>query len=270
MLRQRARRRELQALIDSHPYWWHSIELPHGIVTPGHKSPETLRAELAAMRLPPLEGKSVLDIGGWDGFYAFEAEKLGAGRVAVLDHYFWAMDVGAWHAYWEECRARGVTPKPYHEMPFWRPDEMPGRRGFEIARKARGSRVEEITADFMAVDLDEIGKWDVTFFLGVLYHIEDPLGALRRLAAVTRELAVIETEAVVVPGYEHEAIWRFFPRAELNSDISNWWAPNLSALGGALTAAGFAETRVLVGPPAELADARGGPHHFRAIAHALK
>jgi hypothetical protein len=98
--------------------------------------------------------------------------------------------------------------------------------------------------------------------------MEEPLTALRRLARVTRELAVIESEAVVVPQLEDEALWRFFPGAELNGDISNWWAPNVTALLGALRAAGFASARATAGPPAELLCAPGGPHHYRLTAQA--
>jgi len=105
-------------------------------------------------------------------------------------------------------------------------------------------------------------------YLGVLYHMEEPLTALRRVAAVTGELAVVETEAFIAPGLEHEAMWRFFPGAELNGDVSNWWAPNLVALTGALRAAGFATAHPSLGPSAELIAAPGGPHHYRLTAHA--
>ena len=90
----------------------------------------------------------------------------------------------------------------------------------------------------MTCDLAALGRWDVVLYLGVLYHMEEPLTALRRVAAVTGELAIVETEAIVVPGLEHEALWRLFPGAELNGDVSNWWAPNLTGLLGALRAAG--------------------------------
>jgi hypothetical protein len=96
------------------------------------------------------------------------------------------------------------------------------------------------------------------------------MAALRRVGAVTGRRAVIETEAVVVPGWEHEALWRFFPGAELNGDVSNWWAPNMAALVGALAPAGFTSTEVALGPSAALLEQPGGPHHFRAVVHGLK
>jgi tRNA (mo5U34)-methyltransferase len=263
-------RRRLQRRVDEVPFWWHSIDLGDRVVTPGHKSAHALRHELDAMALPDLRGRSVLDIGGWDGYFAFAAERLGASRVAVVDHYMWSMDSPGQQAYWRRCMDEGVTPRPYHETEFWHPDTLPGKRGFDLARDALGSRVEPIVADFMTCDLDALGQWDVVFYLGVLYHMEEPLTALRRVGRVTRELAIVETEAIVVPGLEHEALWRFFPGAELNGDISNWWAPNLTALLGGLHAAGFGSARPSLGPSDKLVRAKGGPHHYRLTAHATK
>lgn len=262
--------KSLQERVDEVPFWFHSIDLGHGVVTPGHKDAQELAREVAALALPDLRGRSVLDIGGWDGFFAFEAERRGAARVGVVDHYMWSMDSPGQQAYWRRCMDEGVTPRPYHETEFWQPDAMPGRRGFDLAREALGSKVEAFPVDFMGCDLDALERWDVVLYLGVLYHMEDPLRALRRVGAVTRELAVVETEAIVVPGFEQEALWRFFPGGELNGDVSNWWAPNLVALRGALGAAGFASTRVTAAPDPSLLTAPGGPHHFRATVHARK
>lgn len=266
-----SRRARLRRMAESVPFWFHSIDLGHGVVTQGHKTREVLEAELAAFGLPEdLTGASVLDIGGWDGYFAFAAERRGASRVAVLDHYMWSLDIPGQQAYWQRCRDEGVTPLPYHETEHWQPDRLPGKRGFDTAREALGSSVEAIVADFMTTDLTELGTWDYVLYLGVLYHIPDPMTALQRVGSVTRTCAVIETEAVVIPGFEHEALWRFFPGAELNADVSNWWAPNMAALVGALAPAGFDGTEVRRGPDPALLEQPGGPHHFRAIVQGRK
>ncbi len=56
--------------------WYHSIDLGHGIVTPGYdQSP----SRLPKIRMPAdLTGMTVLDVGAWDGFFSFEAERRGA------------------------------------------------------------------------------------------------------------------------------------------------------------------------------------------------
>jgi tRNA (mo5U34)-methyltransferase len=250
-------------------FWWHSIEVAPGVVTPGRKTAAIHAAELAMFRFPDLSGKTVLDIGGWDGFYAFHAEELGARRVALLDHYVWSLDLPGQQAYVRRCAEQGVAPAPYHETEFWKPDELPGKRGFDTARKLRASRVEPIVADFMTVPLDDVGSWDVVLFLGVLYHLEDPFGGLRRLAALTNDCAILETEAIAVAGRPDASLWEFYPFNELLGDTSNWWVPTATALSGALRAAGFARVELLVEPPP--ADpAVGEIAHYRLAAQAFK
>ena len=46
------------------------------------------------------------------------------------------------------------------------------------------------------------GQFDVVLYLGVLYHMKEPLTCLERLRAVTKEVAVIETEAVHIEGLD--------------------------------------------------------------------
>ena len=121
--------------------WYHTIDLGHGVVTPG-----------------------VDDIGAWDGFFSFEAERRGAARVVASDFY-------AWHG---EGWGSGQ-----------------GKAGFELARRALGSRVEDVDVDVMDLSPDRVGLFDIVLFLGVLYHLPNPLLALERVAAVTRSLLVL-------------------------------------------------------------------------------
>lgn len=159
------------------------------------------------------------------------------------------MDLQEHIKYWQECKERGVAPAPYHTMPYYKPDELPGKLGFEMARRALGSSVEEVVGDFMEMELEPLGMFDVVLYLGSLYHMENPLEAMRRLAAVTKEVAIIETEAALFPGLEHHALCEFFESNELNGDVSNWWAPNEKALVGLCRAAGFKRVEVVVSAP---------------------
>jgi tRNA (mo5U34)-methyltransferase len=250
--------------------WYHQIELAPGVLTPGMKSATDIAREWAIFGLADrLRGRTVIDIGGVDGAYAFLAERAGARRVAVLDHYLWATDPDEYALIYQSAIAAGATPPAPHESAAWHPETLPARWRFDTARQALGSRVEAIPVDFMACELDEIGVWDVALYLGVLYHIEEPMTGLRRLAAITRDQAIIETHAVLIPGHP-EPLWSFFPGGELNHDRSNWWAPNLGALLGALGAAGFANAEVLA-DESQVADAhRQGPHYYRAIVRAIR
>lgn len=235
------------ALIEAHPEWYHSIELTPGIVTPGRAPLRNWEKELRNLRLPDLRGKSVLDIGAYDGFFSFAAERLGAARVVALDHYVWSTDMVGYMRDWREARDKGHTISAPHQSRHWQPDELPGRRPFDAARKLLGSKVEPVVADFMEMDFKELGSFDVVLFLGVLYHLKDPFAAIRQLANATCAdgLAVIETEATEIPGAGNRAICEFFPSQELNNDASNWWAPNARSLSGMCRAAGFQEAQKL-------------------------
>lgn len=275
--------RDLRASVDAVGFWWHSIDLGQGVVTPGAKSASVIRRELESLRLPALHGKTVLDIGAYDGFYSFACERLGAAQVVALDHFVWAMDLPNAIAYWRECKQRGTAPVPVEETPFWQPQRLPGKKGFDTAHAALHSKVEVVVDDFMAMDLARLGMFDVTLFMGVLYHMKDPLGSLTRLAAATRELAVIETHAMALPGYEHLELCEFYSANQLNGDTTNWWGPNLRALEGMCRAAGFSRVEVVVGrlpgsamqrlrqgASAVLSYVRRRPYYFRAVLHAWK
>jgi tRNA (mo5U34)-methyltransferase len=235
---------ELQAQADAFG-WYHTIDLGNGVVTKGISVQET-----SANVIPDVTGKSVLDIGAWDGKFSFLAEQHGASRVVALDHYAWGVDFVARGAYWEECITNGLLPdQTRDETDFWRPD-LPGQRGFNFAAKALDSKVEPVVADFQRVDLDQLGRFDVVLYLGVLYHMKEPLTCLERLRAVTKEVAVIETEAVHLQGLDNEVLLQFHAGSSLRTDFGNWYVPTIEALHNLCRAAGFARIETIVGPPA--------------------
>jgi tRNA (mo5U34)-methyltransferase len=274
-----------RAILETCPEWFHSIEVEPGVVTPGRISAEALAREWEALRLPDLAGKSVLDIGAYDGFFSFEAERHDAGRVVALDHYVWAADMAAYMAEWRATRAQGLPIPAPHESRHWQPATLPGRRPFDLAHRLRRSRVIPVVGDIMTMDLTLLGQFDVVLFLGVLYHLTDPLGAMRRVASLTAPdgLVVVESEAMELAGHEHRAVCEFFPGEELNHDASNWWAPNGTALAGLCRAAGLGNVTLLRPPPsytirARLGAARRallgrpavGPVRYRLIAQARR
>ena len=213
--------------------WYHTIDLGQGVITKGvDNSPE----RLARLQLPPtFSGKTVLDIGAWDGFFSFEAERRLASRVVASDHYAWY----------------GVG---------WGTDQ--GMAGFQLARRALNSKVEDVDIYVMDLSPERPGVFDVVLFLGVLYHLPNPLLALEKVAAVTKDLLVLETVVDMV-GVSRPAA-AFYPDRELNGDPTNWWGPNHAAVVGMLKSVGFARVDVIT--PVRSAIFRAG----RAVAHRLK
>lgn len=259
--------RELHDKVGAIPFWFHSIDLGRGVVTPGLKSPELHRRELASLGLPDLRGKSVLDVGAWDGYYSFSAERLGAARVVALDSYMWAWDRAAKRRYAAECEAKGVQQQHPDSVPeLWDFSELPGKRGFDLAHAALGSRVDAVVCDATEIDAASIGQFDVVLYLGVLYHMQNPLDALERLRGVTREVAVIETEAVAFRGFGNRPMCEFFPPSrKLGGDPTNYWSPNAAALLGLCEAAGFSHVRLMTRVPRAL---RAPVVRYRLVAHA--
>lgn len=188
--------------------WFHSIELRPAIVTKGMKSRDLLASEVDAV-LGPLDlgGRSLLDIGAWNGFWSFEAKRRGAGRVVAMDHY------------------------------TWRHPDYRGREAFDLARAALGLEIEAVEADVTVLGPD-FGRFDAVLFLGVLYHLEDPLPVFRTLRALTGQVLVLETHQDMLdcprPAMVH------YPGKELAGDETNWWGPNPALVYRLLARAGFA------------------------------
>lgn len=122
-----------------------------------------------------------------------------------------------------------------------------------------------VVGDLQDTDPAALGAFDVVLYLGVLYHMEDPLGALRRLRAVTGELAVIECETVHPAGQDEVALCNFAPG--WGGDPTNWWFPNPQGLQALCTAAGFEHCEVVAcALPGNMPG--GGPPRARTVAHA--
>jgi tRNA (mo5U34)-methyltransferase len=186
--------------------WFHTIDLGNGVRTPGQKDTPS---EVRHFRIPAdLTGKTVLDIGAYDGFYSFEAERRGAARVVAADHWTWN---------WPGSDAR---------------------RNFDLAHDVLGSRVEPVDVSVEELSPERVGgTFDVVLFLGVLYHAPDPIGYLRNVRSVTAGMAIVETVVdlmdIPVPAAA------YYPKASLNNDGSNHFGPNALAVEGLLDAAGF-------------------------------
>lgn len=212
-------------------FWWHSIDLGNGIVTPGGKSAELLRAEAETVFGPiSLTGKSVLDIGAWDGFFSFEAKRRGAKRVLATDHFCW------------------THPR------------VKAKETFDLARAALKADVEDMTIDVPDLNVARVGEFDVVLFLGVFYHLIDPIKALQDIAPIVRDVLIVETH-LDLHDFERPAMV-FYPGAELNNDPTNWWGPNRKLIECLLRYVGF--TRIDYRPHPTVGHGRGIFHASRA------
>jgi len=200
--------------------WYHTIDLPGGVVTPGYFD---TRAIADVVPLPPrLDGARCLDVGTYDGFWAFEMERRGAAEVVaidVLDPLRWDWPVGS-----SEEAIAAIS------------DE---RLGFDVAREALGSRVERRDLSVYDLSPDQVGTFDVVYCGSLTLHLRDPVRALERIRSVCTGVFVYE-DAIDV------SLLGRTPRAVLDGRGRPWWwKANPAGLARMASAAGF---EVVSGP----------------------
>ena len=231
--RQHAARKAIAA----NPVWYHTIELAPGIRTPGRID---LRA-LAARLLPAdMSGMRALDVGTFDGFWAFEMERRGAEVMAIdVD----ALEAAEWPPLSRprlerEAREFGV------ELGL----------GFRLASEALGSSVRRVVCPVYDLTPEAIGGTvDFAFSGAILLHLRDPVRALERIHSALRpggELRLCEPVSLGLSVLRRGRPAAYFQAAQ---DGFNWWVPNLAGVAAYLRAAGFSDTRRigLFRPPSE-------------------
>jgi len=174
--------------------WWHTIELPDGTVTPGRQD---YRGEAGRRFLLPenLAGKSVLDFGTWDGFWAIEAKKRGARFVMASDRF----------------------------QPM-----------LETARMAlRAYNISYCVGDLDFPIVDP-GQFDVVLFYGILYHLKNPFMGLWTAARCCNPGGLVIVETAVDQGkLEHLSVeipLMWVIDEVHHGDPTNYYVPNEAAV----------------------------------------
>jgi tRNA (mo5U34)-methyltransferase len=191
--------------------WYHSFELPDGTRVEGHNTSEILQRRWARFPVPcDLAGRRVLDIGAWDGWFSFEAERRGA-AVTAMD----CVEIA----------------------------------NFLRVHRALGSKVDYRILDFYELPAAGLGTFDFVFFLGVLYHLKHPLLALEIVCALTTDVAVVEsfvTDAETWRDHQNEIpTLEFYETDELGNQLDNWFGPSVTCLMAMCRAAGFARVEFM-------------------------
>lgn len=214
---------EIHARLAQVQHWYHQIPIADGIVTPGiNDTAQVLRL----LELPEtLKGLRVLDIGARDGFFSFECERRGAEVVAI------------------DCAPAETT-------------------GFNVVRDLFSSKLTCIRANVYEITPERFGKFDLILFLGVLYHLRDPLLAIDLIRSVCTDKLILETYVidnafvkadgsnVAVTAISSELqsvpIMQFYPRNTLNNDYTNYWGPNMKCVQAMLEEATFAVNKAIL------------------------
>lgn len=147
--------------------WYHALELAPGVVTDGWFD---LREDVHHYGLPDdMTGMRALDVGTWDGFWAFEMERRGAEVVALdLDD------------------ERALDWPPRRRPPEDQMSDEPRGAGFALAHELRGSKVQRVVKSIYHATPEELGRFDVVLCGSVLVHLRDQLLALERICNLVK------------------------------------------------------------------------------------
>ena len=195
--------------------WYHTFDLPAGVVTPGLFDH---RKVVGKLPFPDsLAGKRCLDLASADGFFAFEMARRGGDVVSVDLENPQGRD-------WQ-----GEAP----------PDQTStgARRRFERVRELTGLEVDRRDMNLYDVSPEALGgKFDFVFMGNVLLHVSDPSRVLRNVRSVTDgNFLCFETISMTLT-----AMRPLWAAAALSvGHESRWWTPNLRAHRRLLEATGF-------------------------------
>jgi tRNA (mo5U34)-methyltransferase len=200
--------------------WYHTIELGDGWTTEGWFD---LRPYVRHYGLPErMDGMRVLDVGTWDGFWAFEFERRGAEVVALDVNNEWEYD-------WPPRRRPAEFPDTFRGV------------GFELAHEALGSKVERVHCNIYDASPETLGgSFDLVFIGTVLIHLRDQLLALERLASVCRGQFIFADEHDRLSGLVPFPVSRYHadrPKAVV------FWLPAAKTWKRMIWTAGFEDVR---------------------------
>lgn len=210
-----------------HAGWYHAMDLAPGVATTGIAD---LRPFLAKALPPSLAGLRCLDVGTFDGFYAFAMEDRGAREVVGIDV---------------------ASPQELEHPPLTRERNLrdaatsgihPGE-GFALAAAARRSEARWVHCNVYDLTPEAIGgPVDFAVVGTILQHVRNPVGALERVrdALVPGGRGVmIETASTLLTLLQPRRPIADF-RAAAPTNLFSWWVPNLNAIKSWARAAGLA------------------------------
>lgn len=192
---------EAERLVASVKVWHHIFEVFPGVWTPGVYHAEFLWNKLG---VEDWKGVRVLDVGPADGAMSMWAARAGA-QVTSIDY---------------------------------KPKTM---SGFAVMEQLSGLQFDFRVGNVLDLPRMELGLFDTVLFMGVLYHLADPLRGLYACRCICRGRLFLETWYDPDLAPDVPAI-RYVP-CGTHPDHTNFWVPNRAALMTMLTDAGFEPVR---------------------------
>jgi SAM-dependent methyltransferase len=246
-------------------YWYQTIAFGDGVRSKGTVDHAAFFTQYG---FPSVAGRTVLDVGASDGYFAFAFERLGAARVLATDLDHWSE--GATFDAPTRTRARRrqkFAPRAGEEAVVLRRAELARSLGFEgpnafyLARALLKSSVElRYVSVYDLASLNE--QFDIVFLGTVTTHLADLPAAFEALCRVTRGQAVVACADLLDFTYprgaarllfhairalrlvgrleDHVPIAREAPVALYTANVDGpIWRPSVSCVREMLLSAGF-------------------------------
>ncbi len=219
-------REEIASGIERLGPWFHMIDFGQGLQTKtasssGEPVDHPMGTWQIVQRSVPadLSAKRVLDVGCNGGFYSIEMKRRGAAHVL------------------------GVDVQRHHV------------RQTLFAGRALGMDIQARRLSVYDLTVHEVGTFDITLALGLIYHCKHPVLALERLYGVTSDLLIVESAILPAEahhrrpfetnvggnGRTHHPIAYVENAAGDPEAVYNWFLPSAGALVALLRTVGFTD-----------------------------
>ena len=210
-------------------YWYHTIDLGNGLITPGDYD---YRSAVATFPFPrDMHGMTVLDVGSATGFFAFEFERRGADVVSVELPSLTDWDILSFErprvlANLKAATKSGTLEEAYHNL-----TDGP----FRFCHRRLGSKVRRCYSTIYDLTPAKLGRdrFDLVFAGNILVHLFSPLKALDVLASLCKT-TLIATIGSAPPRREPLMVFQ-------KSNPRAWWSPNRACMEQMLSRLGFAD-----------------------------
>lgn len=177
--------KELQEKISKVHRWFHVVPLGTKIKTPGIYD-MSIDSWISGLLPSDLSGKNILDIGAYDGRWTFECEKRNAKKITAID--------------------------------VWQYTEDQGRLPFDVCKEILGST--STLVEMSVYDIEKLNeKFDLVLYLGVYYHLLDPMHALKKIYDVCKDLVIMEGAVLET---DRSLCYALKPR-EISGDPTNFY-----------------------------------------------
>jgi len=215
----------------SHYYWYHTVDLGNGLVTPGDYDHRDI---LGAFHFPEdMRGIRVLDVGAATGFFSFEFERRGADVVAVdlPSLADWDVLKADRSALLAEMHASGNSASEFGDTHLEGP--------FRFCHTILKSKVRKVQETVYRLTPERLGVdgFDLIYLGDVTPHVFSPLQVLDVAASLCKKTLIMSLDLWQSAAKEPGMLFTGGPNA--SPDNRSWWQPNRMCLDQMLRRVGF-------------------------------